>query len=162
MITMPPTPGTSNLAQQWETLQSYKEAFMSKEILAAIVSFLADPLSQNARYSGWRSFLRVFHAPRAANTSLVSGFCFLHIRWISCSESDNACLEVNKRNESSEKERHYSMRNDGYLWIACVFIYFNVLYDVIKCYTVLWYAAGWCRVLWVANEGIPRHLGPLI
>eukprot|EP00026_Physarum_polycephalum_P000565 Phypoly_transcript_00566.p1 GENE.Phypoly_transcript_00566~~Phypoly_transcript_00566.p1 ORF type:complete len:1445 (+),score=379.68 Phypoly_transcript_00566:78-4412(+) len=48
MITMPPTPGTSNLAQQWETLQSYKEAFMSKEVLPAIVSFLAEPLSQNA------------------------------------------------------------------------------------------------------------------
>jgi hypothetical protein len=51
MMTMPPTPGTSNLAQQWETLQSYKEAFMSKEVLAAIVSFFADPLSQNARYA---------------------------------------------------------------------------------------------------------------
>jgi hypothetical protein len=51
MITMPPMQGTSNLAQQWEILQSYKEAFMSKEVLAAIVSFLADPLSQNARYA---------------------------------------------------------------------------------------------------------------
>jgi hypothetical protein len=47
---MLPPPNTFSMQQQLEYLQSYKEAFMANDILAGIVSLLAEPLSQTERY----------------------------------------------------------------------------------------------------------------
>lgn len=45
---MEPPTNTSDLAQQLEYMQGFKEAFLGKEVLATIVSLLAEPLAASA------------------------------------------------------------------------------------------------------------------
>lgn len=49
-ITMEPPAHTSDIAQQWEYMQGFKEAFLGKEVLAVLVSFFSEPLSVGSEY----------------------------------------------------------------------------------------------------------------